>query len=139
MHQFENLVAFGRTAQVNGTPDRAAAALRDALALWRGSPFEDLSAWEPAESEAARLHELRRIACEELMDAELACGHHVSCVAELERMVAEEPFRERRWAMLMLALYRCGRQRDALRGIPAGAHDALDGAGARARSRAPDS
>jgi WD40 repeat protein/DNA-binding SARP family transcriptional activator len=115
VHQFEDRVAFGRTARVNGTPDRAAAALRDALVLWRGSPFEDLSAWEPAESEAARLHELRRIASEELMDAELACGRHVSCVAELERMVADEPFRERRWAMLMLALYRCGRQGDALR------------------------
>jgi Bacterial transcriptional activator domain len=64
--------------------------------------------------EAARLTELRRAAAEEPMDAELACGHHDACAAGLERMAAEEPFRERRWAMLMLALYRCGRQADAL-------------------------
>ena len=113
--RFEDLVALGRAARVNGTPDRAAAAFREALGLWRGEPFDDLRGWDPADAEAARLVELRRIAAEELMDAELACGRHAACVAELERMAGEEPFRERRWAMLMLALYRCGRQAEALR------------------------
>ena len=113
--RFEDLVALGRAARVNGTPDRARRQFREALGLWRGVPFEELEGWDPADAEAARLAELQRLAAEELMDAELACGHHVSCVAELERMVAAEPFRERRWAMLMLALYRCGRQAEALR------------------------
>jgi WD40 repeat protein/DNA-binding SARP family transcriptional activator len=113
--QFEDLLAVGRAARLNGTPDRAVAAFRQALTLWRGDPLEDLHGWEPADGEAARLSELRRVAAEDLMDAELACGHHAGCVADLERMAGEEPFRERRWAMLMLALYRVGRQGDALR------------------------
>jgi WD40 repeat protein/DNA-binding SARP family transcriptional activator/KaiC/GvpD/RAD55 family RecA-like ATPase len=113
--RFEDLVVVGRAARVNGTPDRAVAALRQALALWRGPPLEDLRGWDPADGEATRLSELRRVAAEELMDAELACGNHASCVADLERMAGEEPFRERRWALLMLALYRVGRQADALR------------------------
>jgi DNA-binding SARP family transcriptional activator/WD40 repeat protein len=114
-HRFEELIRFARTAAVNGAPARAATSLRDALHLWRGNPFEELAGWAPAEAEAARLGELRRVAAEELVDAELACGRHAECVAELESMVAAEPLRERRWAMLMLALYRCGRQADALR------------------------
>ena len=115
VRRFEDLVTLGRAARVNGTPDRAAGMLGEALGLWRGPPFDELRGWDPADVEAARLAELRRAAAEELMDAELACGHHDACVAGLERMAAEEPFRERRWAMLMLALYRCGRQADALR------------------------
>jgi DNA-binding SARP family transcriptional activator/WD40 repeat protein len=114
-HRFEELIRIGRTAAVNGAPARAARSLRDALQLWRGDPFEELAGWAPAEAEAARLGELRRVAAEELVDAELACGRHAECVAELESMVAAEPLRERRWAMLMLAFYRCGRQADALR------------------------
>jgi WD40 repeat protein/DNA-binding SARP family transcriptional activator len=113
--RFEDLVTLGRAARVNGTPDRAAGMFREALGLWRGPPFDELRGWDPADVEAARLAELQRAAAEELMDAELACGHHAACVTGLERMAAEEPFRERRWAMLMLALYRCGRQADALR------------------------
>jgi DNA-binding SARP family transcriptional activator/WD40 repeat protein len=113
--RFEDLVTLGRAARVNGTPDRAAGMFGEALGLWRGPPFDELQGWDPADVEAARLAELQRTAAEELMDAELACGHHDTCVAGLERMAAEEPFRERRWAMLMLALYRCGRQADALR------------------------
>jgi predicted ATPase/DNA-binding SARP family transcriptional activator len=114
-HRFEELIRFARTAAVNGAPARAATSLRDALHLWRGNPFEELAGWPAAEAEAARLGELRRVAAEELADAELACGRHAEYVAELESMVAAEPLRERRWAMLMLALYRCGRQADALR------------------------
>jgi WD40 repeat protein/class 3 adenylate cyclase len=115
VRRFEDLVTVGRAARVNGTPDRASGMFGEALGLWRGPPFDELQGWDPADVEAARLAELRRSAAEELMDAELACGHHDACVAGLERMAVEEPFRERRWAMLMLALYRCGRQADALR------------------------
>src|SRR6185436_19692330 len=68
-----------------------------------------------AVAEATRLSELQRAASEEMADAELACGRHAEAVAELEAMVAAEPLRERRWAMLMLALYRSSRQADALR------------------------
>src|SRR5438132_8386115 len=113
--RFEQLVAAARGSTVAGAPSRSAATLREALELWRGPPFEELAGYLPAEAEAARLAELRRVASEELMDADLACGRHGACVAELESMVAAEPLRERRWAMLMLALYRCGRQADALR------------------------
>jgi class 3 adenylate cyclase/WD40 repeat protein len=114
-HRFEELVRLARTAAVNGAPARAADALEGALALWRGTPFEELAGWDPAEFESERLTELRRVATEQLMDADLACGRHAARVADLEAMVAAEPMRERRWAMLMLALYRCGRQAEALR------------------------
>ncbi len=113
--RFEKLLRDARNSSIDGAPDRAAATLREALQLWRGPPLEELAGHAPAEAEAARLAELRRLASEDLMDADLACGRHTTCVAELESMVAAEPLRERRWAMLMLALYRCGRQADALR------------------------
>ena len=113
--RFETLIRLGRTAARDGTPARAAAALEEALGMWRGQPFSELAGWDPAEGEAARLTELHRVATEDFIDAELACGRHVTDVADLEAMVAAEPFRERRWAMLMLALYRCGQQADALR------------------------
>ena len=79
------------------------------------SPYSELAGWDPADSEAARLTELHRVATEDFIDAELACGRHIEHVADIEAMVAAEPLRERRWAMLMLALYRCGQQADALR------------------------
>ena len=114
-HRFERLIRLARTAAMNGTPARAAAALDEALGLWRGQPFSELAGWDPADGEAARLTELHRVAIEDFIDAELACGRHIAHVADIEAMVAAEPLRERRWAMLMLALYRCGQQADALR------------------------
>ena len=114
-HRFEELIRVARTAAMNGTPARAAAALDEALGLWRGQPYSELAGWDPADGEAARLTELHRVATEDFIDAELACGRHVAHVADIEAMVAAEPLRERRWAMLMLALYRCGQQADALR------------------------
>ena len=113
--RFDALVRAGAEARGHGRPDDAVKLLREALGLWRGVPLEELDGWNVAEAEANRLNELRRVAAEELVDAELACGRAASAVAELEAMVAAEPLRERRWAMLMLALYRCGRQADALR------------------------
>jgi DNA-binding SARP family transcriptional activator len=91
-----------------------AAWLREALGLWRG-PALDEFAYEPfAQAAIAELEELRLAALEERLEADLALGRHAELVAELEGLVAEHPLRERLRAQLMLALYRCGRQADAL-------------------------
>ena len=113
--RFDELVREALDARAADRPGDAATGLREALCLWRGEPLEELDGWAAADAEARRLGELRRVAAEELVDAELACGRAATVVAELEAMVAAEPLRERRWAMLVLALYRCGRQADALR------------------------
>jgi predicted ATPase/DNA-binding SARP family transcriptional activator len=94
---------------------RAADLFGEALALWRGSPFVELEDWPPARTVAAELEELRRVAEEERAAALLASGRSSEAVGVLEALVVEEPFRERRWALLLLALYRCRRQADALR------------------------
>src|SRR5205085_7860192 len=83
-------------------------------ALWRGPPLCDF-AYEPfAQREIARLEELRVGAVEDQVEAELLLGRHGAVIAELETLVASEPLRERLWRLLMLALYRSGRQADAL-------------------------
>ena len=115
--RFEQLVENGRGLATTREPDRAAAAFTRALGLWRGRPFEDLDGWEPGCSEAARLEELRRSTEEELLDARLAAGEQGRVAAAAEALVAAEPLRERRWATLALAQYRCGRQADALRSL----------------------
>jgi YVTN family beta-propeller protein len=109
---------FERTwAAARGTKDPAstAAMLGEALSWWRGPPVPDLAASSVGGGEATRLGELRAAAQEDLYEARLALGEHVALVADLEAAVAAEPLRERRWAQLMLALYRSGRQADALR------------------------
>ena len=115
--QFEHLIDRARVLRATGEPDRAAASLARALSLWRGRPFDELDGWLPGRSEAARLEELRRAAEEDWLDARLAAGEHREVVVEAEALVAEEPLRERRWAILALAQYRCGRQADALRSL----------------------
>jgi DNA-binding SARP family transcriptional activator len=111
----EGLVAEARALVLRGDRSMAAACYRQAEGLWRG-PSLDGFADEPfAVAEAARLDELRRVVFEERVDVELALGHHADLVGELEAAVVCEPLRERRWAQLMLALYRSGRQADALR------------------------
>ena len=110
LDRFEDLVARGRAAE----PEQAAEALRLALDLWRGAPLADL-AFEPfAQTEILRLEERRWAAFEAWAEAELALGRHADLVAELEAAVAAQPLRERLHGALMLALYRCGRQADAL-------------------------
>lgn len=94
-------------------PATAADRLREALALWRGPPFADLGD-SVARAERAQLEERRAAALEQRIDADLELGLHGELVPELERLVREEPLRERRRAQLMLALYRSGRQADAL-------------------------
>jgi DNA-binding SARP family transcriptional activator len=108
--RFERLVAQGRDADVQ----TRAASLRKALALWRGTPLADLAYESFAGLEVARLEELRAAARADLVDAELDLGRHAELVLELEATIAERPFDERPRAQLMLALYRAGRQADAL-------------------------
>jgi DNA-binding SARP family transcriptional activator len=109
LDRFRGLVEEARV----GEPREAAALLHDALALWRGDPLADL-AGEPVGAAAAHLAELRLEALENRIDADLALGRHAKLVPELDALVAEQPFRERLRGQLMLALYRSGRQADAL-------------------------
>ena len=108
--RFEELLATARTYE----PAARAAALHEALALWRGSALVDVTYESFAAQAASRLEELRVVAREELAEAELSLGKHDSLVPELEALVSEHPLRERVWGLLMLALYRTGRQADAL-------------------------
>ena len=112
--QFEHLLELGREAVGVGEPERAARLLGEALSLWRGSVLDDLGPPEFANTEAARLDELRLVALGHRIDADLALGKHHAVIAELERLVVAHPFREPLHCQLMLALYRSGRQADAL-------------------------
>jgi DNA-binding SARP family transcriptional activator len=114
LHRFERLLAEGRAARAVGDIEEAAAKLGEAEALWRGRPLADLE-FEPfVRVEVDRLEELRMVAVEERIEAELELGRHAALVPGLERLVAGHPLRERPRAQLMLALYRSGRQADAL-------------------------
>jgi DNA-binding SARP family transcriptional activator len=92
----------------------AAERLREALALWRGPPLADLAYQSFAQAAIARIEELRLVALERRIEADLALGRHAAVVPELEALVAAEPLRERLRGQLMLALYRSGRQADGL-------------------------
>src|SRR5207248_372117 len=94
-------------------PEARAAQLREALALWRGAALLDVCYESFASGEASRLDDLRLVAREDLMEAELELGAHDRLVPDLEALVAANPLRERLWGQLMLALYRSGRQGDA--------------------------
>ena len=100
-------------ARGSGAEERSAT-LRNALALWRGAPFADFTFESFAQPEIARLNELRLSVLEERIDADLEAGRDAELVGELEPLVAEYPLRERLRALLMLALYRSGRQAEAL-------------------------
>jgi DNA-binding SARP family transcriptional activator/DNA-binding beta-propeller fold protein YncE len=97
-----------------GTPESRGSSLRAALALWRGAPLADLSNEPFAQLEVARLEELRLRLLEGRIEADLELGRHADVVGELERLIAVHPLRERLRSHLMLALYRSGRQADAL-------------------------
>jgi DNA-binding SARP family transcriptional activator/ABC-type transport system substrate-binding protein/streptogramin lyase len=113
--RFERLLEEGRRANAEGRPAEGLEALEAALALWRGNALGDLAYEEFARVEAERLEELRLVATEERIDAELALGRQDTLIAELEPLVAKNPLRERLRGQLMLALYRSGRQAEALR------------------------
>ena len=121
-HRFETALHEGRASLDAGEPAAASAVLSAGLALWRGEVLADLADEDLARPEHARLTELRRLAVEDRVDADLAAGRHDEIVGELEGLVAAEPLRERRTAQLMLALYRSGRQADALRAYQATRH-----------------
>ena len=114
LKRFETLCEEGRRALAAGDPERAAGRLRAALAEWRRPALDGLS-FEPfAPAEIARLEALRAAALEDRIEADLRAGRHGELIAELEALVARHPLRERLRAQLMLALYRAGRQSDAL-------------------------
>jgi DNA-binding SARP family transcriptional activator len=126
---FERLLGRGRGELAAGDPRRAAATLRDALALWRGTPYADF-AYEPfASAEIRHLEELRACALELWAEAELALGGHAALAPKLERLVARDPLRERLRALLMVALYRCCRQAEALAVYQSARNDLVDGLG----------
>lgn len=111
---FERLVGDGR-GMVADDPSKATAVLGRALAMWYGSPYGGLDSNPTLAAEVYRLDELRLVAVESRIDAELATANHAGVVGELETLVREHPLRERFRAQQMLALYRCGRQAEALR------------------------
>lgn len=113
--RFETLVEGGRTALASGDPETASALLREGLALWRGPALGDLDHGFALQDAVAMLEERRLAALEERIDADLALGRHAELTAELEGLVATHPLRERLRCQQMLALYRCGRQAEALR------------------------
>jgi class 3 adenylate cyclase/DNA-binding SARP family transcriptional activator len=112
--RFERLVAEGRGELAAGRPQVAAAALERALSLWRGAPLAELAHEPFAQTEIARLDDLRAGALEKLVEAKLDLGRHEEVIVQLETLIAEHPYRERPRAQLMLALYRSDRQADAL-------------------------
>jgi YVTN family beta-propeller protein len=114
VHQFEQLVREGEVAAATGDHEDAARAFRSALTLWRGNPFEDIGDPSFVQVERRRLEEQRLHALESRIEADLQLGRAEELVAELQVLVAAEPYRERSRRQLMLALYRSGRQADAL-------------------------
>ena len=110
---FEAMVKDAKRS-VMSDPTKAVAGLTEALTLWRGAAFADLADESSLQGEIARLDELRLAATEHQIAAELQLGRHSAIVSELEALTARYPMRERLWAHLMLAMYRTGRQGDAL-------------------------
>jgi YVTN family beta-propeller protein len=114
LHCFERRIREGRQALVAGRAEESAATLDRALALWRGPPLAELALDTSVDAMLARLGELRLSGLEDRFEAELQLGRHTELVAELEQFVREHPLRERARAQLMIALYRSGRQAEAL-------------------------
>jgi YVTN family beta-propeller protein len=111
---FERLLGEGRAALAAGSPEAASVALAEALALWRGPALAEFEEQPLARNAIGRLEQLRLEALEARIDADLALGRHRAVVAQLEGLVSANPLREHLRAQLMRALYRCGRQADAL-------------------------
>jgi adenylate cyclase len=114
VQEFESLAARGQALLSAGDAEQAAQSLRAALALWHGEAFVDVPGSASVVAEAARLGEIRLGVLEDCIDAELACGRHRQVLGELDALVTAHPLRERLWAHRMIALYRSGRQADAL-------------------------
>lgn len=114
LHRFERLVEQGGTTLDGGEPHRAAELLRSALTLWRGPALADFAYEAFAQPAIVRLEELHLAAFESRVDADLELGRHLDLVGELQSQLLEHPLRERLRGQLMLALYRSGRQAEAL-------------------------
>ena len=114
LNRFESLLREGRRALAEDEPEAAAEHLRQALALFRGPPLDDVAFFPFAQAELGRLVEMRLNALEDRTDADLAAGRSTALVGELEALVKTYPLRERLHGQLMLACYRAGRQADAL-------------------------
>ena len=114
LDRFEASVRRAREELVSGRPEPAARDLREAFALWRGAPLADLASEPFAQSAARPLEELWLAALEDRIEADLALGRHREVASELEAVIRSHPLRERLRGQQMLALYRCGRQADAL-------------------------
>ena len=112
--RFRALVRSGEAAMGAGDPVRASALLGEATALWRGEPFGSVAAHTGLGGEAVRLKEEYLSAIETRVTMDLAAGRHADLIGDLEALVYEHPFRERLWGYLMVALYRCSRQAEAL-------------------------
>lgn len=113
--RFERLAAAGRAALAAGEAAAALQLLDESLALWRGPALAGLDEIPFVSAERARLEEHRLDVVESRVDAQLACGRHQETVAELDALTTQHPLRERFWFQRLLALYRAGRQADALR------------------------
>jgi len=113
--RFDHLVSEGSEALAAGKAELAADSFRQALALWRGLPLADLQSERFVVPVRARLEEERVAALEQRLEADLLLGRHHELIGELGSLVSEHPYRERLREQLMLALYRSGRQAEALR------------------------
>src|SRR6185295_6378022 len=114
LERFEALALEGRTALEAGDAARASERLSAALALWRGPAFAEFTTEPFAATEAMRLEELHLTCIEQRIEAELSLGHHAALIGDLEALTRRHPLRERLHSQLMLALYRAGRQAEAL-------------------------
>jgi len=114
LHRFERLAQEGREALREGRAEVASAKLARALALWRGRAFADVVHEDFARDAVTRAEELRTVVLEDRVQADLSCGKEAELVPELRGQVAAHPLRERLWGQLMFALYRAGRQAEAL-------------------------
>ena len=124
--RFERMRSDGHQAFMGGNPELALALARRALALWRGPALPEVADESYGAVEAGRLHELRMECVEDELDAELALGRHAEVVPRLRQLTAEHPLRERVRARLALALYRTGRQTEALDVLSTGRRVLLD-------------
>ncbi len=115
VYRFEHKVAEGRRQLARHRPMASMKLLREAAEMWRGAAYSEVRDEPFARAEARRLEELLLTATEIRLDAELTMGRHAAIVGELETLTSDNPMRERLWSQRMLALYRCGRQAEALR------------------------
>ncbi len=129
LHRFERLVEEGRSLLARGLAADASERFRDALSLWRGPALADFAYESFAQAAIARLDEIRLAAVELRIDADLALRHHSELVGELEELVVEHPLRERLRGYQMTALYRSGRQAEALEAYQDARRALVDGLG----------